>query len=81
MHLFTLKSLRIFATMMETPLNAAPMTPVMGLAWPAFHGPPVFVVQDALSCWVDFIIFYCELFVENIQMNFRYVVSNLPDLP
>ena len=35
----TLKSLRIFATMIDTPLKEAPMTPVIGLAWPAFHTP------------------------------------------
>ena len=40
----------MFATMMETPLNAAPMTPVMGRACPAFQ-TPVLAEQEGELSW------------------------------
>jgi hypothetical protein len=45
----TLKSLRMFATMMETPLKEAPMTPVMGRACPVFQTPLLAAHEGELS--------------------------------
>jgi hypothetical protein len=40
----------MFATMMETPLKEAPMTPVIGRACPAFETPLLAEQEGELSC-------------------------------